>query len=119
MLKLASRRGCSPQSSSRLFVRNEANEVWLALARQYPVVIRARRAASARSVHIHRLLPMRATKDAGTLMLRFVQDQSQPLRQVCQAVRFVDDRKLLSGLMTLQYFTGVARSEQDAYVLVQ
>jgi len=44
MLKLASRRGCSPQSSSRLFVRNEANEVWLTLARQYPVVIRARRA---------------------------------------------------------------------------
>ena len=52
-------------------------------------------------------------------MLRFVQDQSQPLRQVWQAVRFVDDRKFLSGLMTLQYFARVARSEQDPHVLVQ
>src|SRR5882757_8942355 len=64
-------------------------------------------------------LAMTATKDVGTLMLRFVQDQPQPLRQVWQAVRFVDDRKFLGGMMTLQYFTRVARSEQDPYVLVQ
>jgi hypothetical protein len=48
---------------------------------------------------------------AGTRILRFVQDRTQTPRQVCEVERFIDDRKLVDGLMSFQHISRVARGE--------
>ena len=48
---------------------------------------------------------------AGTRILRFVQDRTQTPRQVCEVERFVDDRKLVDGLMSFQHISRVPRGE--------
>jgi hypothetical protein len=52
--------------------------------------------------------------DIKRAMLRLAQDQPQPLGQVWQAVGFMDDRKFISGVMTLHHVIRVARSEQNS-----
>src|ERR1700740_1600969 len=47
----------------------------------------------------------------GCRILRFVQDRAQTPRQVCEVKRFVDDRKLVDGLVSFQHISRVARGE--------